>query len=159
MLTQHGSTTTLSGLSPGLIQGLGDKSQLRYRYFCLACGAQALYFLFLTTCEYFGHPVPGLQAVVNLLTEEQKPIFKFVSMYSVSRFTTALGLSAPESKAWFRIRILYTIEASGPAETTAFTPHAGDSATEGNGEGEEGQERSEPQRVSEKVESNVRTAE
>ena len=63
-------------------------------------------------------------------------------------------------------RILYTIEASGPAETTAFTPDAGDSATEENGEGAEGQERGRRtvattslrervQRMSEKIQSNV----
>ena len=67
-------------------------------------------------------------------------------------------------------RIPYTIEASGPAETTAFTPHAGDSATEENGEGEQGQERGRRtvaatslrervQRVSEKIQSNVGMAE
>merc|ERR1712025_1160145 len=41
---------------------------LSIKYFCCACGAQALYFLFITTFEYFGHPIQALSTAQSKAT-------------------------------------------------------------------------------------------
>ena len=62
------SACILSERTQEVVESLSATLLLSIKYFCCACGAQALYFLFITTFEYFGHPVQALSTAQSKAT-------------------------------------------------------------------------------------------
>jgi len=62
------SACTLSERTHEVLEALSATLLLSIKYFCCACGAQALYFLFITTFEYFGHPIQALSTAQSKAT-------------------------------------------------------------------------------------------
>merc|ERR1719421_1077624 len=86
------SACTLSERTHEVLEALSATLLLSIKYFCCACGAQALYFLFITTFEYFGHPVEALS------TAQSKATFMSASTASKIR-TFFLGMGFISSSA------------------------------------------------------------
>jgi len=86
------SVCILSERTQEVVESLSATLLLSIKYFCCACGAQALYFIFITTFEYFGHPVEALSTAQSKAT--------FISASTASKIRTFfLGMGFISSSA------------------------------------------------------------